>query len=170
MKKLNSDLRNDAISFGLCDQWQGDWKNDWDREKLVAKMYQGMDFCLKYRYPSKQFILDNFEQEFRRKSCVLVDDKYSLLNPQNALLLGNSESTIRMNAHNSATIYMRDESHVKLFASGLSFVIVHLLESAQVEVETKDNAHVVVITHSKFASLITGCQDVVYKEEYDWLK
>ena len=170
LNTLNKSLRKDAIGFGLCQQWQGEWKSDWDKQKMVDKFFQGMDFCLKHRFPTNQFIKDNFDLDFRRKSNVLVDDKYSLLNPARALILGESESTIRMNARNSSTIYIRDNSHVKLLASGSSFVIVHLLDSAQIEVETKDNPHVVVITHSKDATLITDCQDVVYKEEYDWLK
>ena len=169
LNTLNKSLRKDAIDFGLCQQWQGDWQGDWDKEKMVEKFFQGMDFCLKHRYPTNQFIVDNFDLDFRRKSNVLVDDKWSLLNPPHALILGKSESTIRMNAHNATTIYMRDESYVKLLASGLSFVIVHLLDSAHITVETKDKAHVVVIAHSKDAALITDCEDVAYKEEYDWL-
>ena len=170
MDKLNKTLRDDAIGFGLCQQWQGDWKSDWDKEKMVAKFFQGMDFCLKHRFPTNQFIIDNFDLDFRRKSNVLVDDKYSLLNPIHALILGSSESTIRMNARHGSTIYMRDNSHVKLLASGNSFVVVHLLDNAQIEVETQDKAHVAVITHSKNAILITNCKDVVLREEYNWLK
>jgi len=167
--KLNSALRNDAISFGLCQQWQGDWKNDWNKEKMVDKFFEGMDFCLKYRYPTNQFIKDNFDLEFRRKSNVLVDDKYSLLNPARALVCGNSTSTMRFNARNQGLIYVRDSSDIKILASGNAFVLVHVLDDACVRVEQKDNAKVVIINHSP-DSVIIADSDVKVREELDWLK
>ena len=165
---VNKELRKTAISFGLCQQWQDGWKNDWNREKMVDKFFEGMDFCLKYHFPSNQFIKDNFDIDFRRKSNVLVDDKWSLLNPLRALVLGNTTTTMRFNARNHSTVYIRDNSDVKILASGTAFVIVHVLDMANVRVEKKDDARVVIINHSK-DSVIIADSNIIVKEEFDWL-
>ncbi len=169
MNELNTTLRNQAIAHGLCLQWQQQWNCNWDKKKMIQKFFEGLDFCLMYRYPSYEFIKKNFDKDLLRECNVLLDDKYSLLNAKECVLFGNSESTIRYNARNHGTIYIRDNSRAKIYASGKSFVIVHLLENANVSIEKIDNAKVVVITHSKDAVIIAD-KSVEIKEEYDWLK
>ena len=170
IKQINDQLRNDAIKFGLCQQWQDEWKEDWSQEKMVEKMFKGIDFCLKYRYPSNQFIKDNFDLDFRRKSNVLVDDRYSLLNPPYALILGDSKATIRLNGRKSSIIYIHDWSRVELYASGSSFAIVHLLGDSRIEVEKKDRAHIAVISHSNDARLFASDPTVTFEKELNWPK
>lgn len=169
MDDLNSTLRKRAVDLGLCMQWQKSWNENWDKQKMIDKFFEGLDFCLMHRYPSYDFIKENFDKELLRNNNVLLDDKYSLLNPKEAVLFGNSESTIRYNARNHGSIYIRDNSTAKILASGNSFVIVHLLENAQIKVEKTGDSRVVVIKHSEDVIIIAE-KDVEIKEEYDWLK
>ena len=169
MNELNKDLRNQAIALGLCNDWQKLWNNDWSKEKMVERMYKGLDFCLKYHYPSNDYILKHFDLDFRRKSNVYVNDKYSVCNPKQSLVLGSSEITFRYNAWGNGYIHVRDNSHAKIFAKNKSFVIVHLYEKAYVTAEQTDKATIVLIKHSPDVTIVAET-NIKVKEEYDYLK
>lgn len=168
-KELNNELRTKAIANGLCKQWQNEWKEDWDQDKMIRQFYRGLDFFLKRRFMSNDFMKQNFDIKFRRENGVLVDDKYSLMNPETALLIGNSESTIRVNGCQASHVYVLDDSKIKVYAKNKSFVIVHALGSAQIEAKAYDSARLVVIQHSHDIKLNVD-ENIVLKEEFDYLK
>lgn len=169
MNELNKDLRNQAVALGLCNEWQNSWNKDWSKEKMVERMYKGLDFCLKYHYPSNDYILKHFDLEFRRQSNVYVNDKYSVCNQKRGLVLGNSEITFRYNAWGNGSIHVRDNSTAKIFARNKSFVIVHLYENAYVTAEQTDKATIVLIKHSPNVTIVAD-KNIKVKEEYDYLK
>lgn len=169
MNELNKDLRDQAIHLGLCYDWQKLWQKDWSKEKMVEMMFRGLDFCLKFHYPSNDYIIKHFNQDFRRKSNVFVNDKYSALNPKQSLILGTADITVRYNAWNHGNIHVRDNSSLKLTARNHSFVIVHLYENAKITAEQFDKAQIVVIKHSIKANIIADT-NVKVREELDYLK
>lgn len=169
MNALNKDLKDQAVALGLCDDWQKLWGKDWSREKMVERMYKGLDFCLQYHYPSNDFILKHFDLDFRRKSNVFVNDKYSVVNPKESLVLGTSDVTFRYNGHSYGNIHIRDNSSAKVIARNLSLVIVHLYENASVTVEQYDNAKVVLVKHSTNVH-IAAPSNIKVREEYNYLK
>lgn len=169
VKDLSSRLKKDAIALGLCNQWQQEWKDNEDKQSLIKKYFDGLDFPLKYHWPSNQFIKENFEQNLLRKNNILVDDTRSLLNPTEAVILGNSKATIRVNSQNSSIIYIRDKSCVDIFAKNTAFVIVHVFEDASVKVKTFDTPRVLVLIHSEHTN-IEASQGVIIKKELDYLK
>ena len=169
MNALNKDLKDQAVALGLCGDWQKLWSKDWSREKMVERMYKGLDFCLQYHYPSNDFILKHFDLNFRRKSNVFVNDKYSVVNPKESLVLGTSDVTFRYNGHSYGNIHIRDNSSAKVIARNVSFVIVHLYENARVTAEQYDNARVVLVKHSTNVHIVAP-SNIKVREEYDYLK
>lgn len=169
VKILNKELRKRAVDNGLCQQWQNEWLCDWDLKKMVAQFYRGIDFFLQKRFISNDFIKENFEKQFLRENGIIVDDKYSLLNPEYAIFLGNSSSTIRYNGRNVSTIYITDNSSVKILAKTRSVTIVHLLGSAFCETEQDDTATIVVIVHSELARIAVS-KNTKVRYELDYLK
>ena len=169
MNDLNKDLKSQAVALGLCKEWQKSWEKDWSREKMVERMYKGLDFCIIHHYPSNDYILKHFDQEFRRKSNVYVNDKYSVCNPKQSLVLGSSEITFRYNAWYNGSIHVRDNSSAKIFARNKSFVIVHLYEKAYIEAEQQDKAIIVIIKHSPDVTIVAD-KNIKVKEEYYYLK
>ena len=169
MNALNKDLKDQAVALGLCGDWQKLWGKDWSREKMVERMYKGLDFCLQHHYPSNDFILKHFDLDFRRKSNVFVNDKYSVVNPKESLVLGTSDVTFRYNGHSYGNIHIRDNSSAKVIARNLSLVIVHLYENASVTVEQYDNAKVVLVKHSTNVH-IAAPSNIKVREEYNYLK
>lgn len=169
MNELNKDLKSQAIALGLCNDWQRTWEKDWSKEKMVEKMYKGLDFCLKFHYPSNEYILKHFDLDFRRQSNVFVNDRYSVCNPKQSLVLGDSEMTFRYNAWGNGAIHIRDNSRSKIFAKNKSFVMVHLYEKAYVEAVQTDKATIVLIKHSPDVTIVADT-NIKVKEEYDYLK
>lgn len=154
-KELNNSLRTKAVSCGLCNDWQKEWRQDWNLDRMVSQFYRGIDFFINKRFMSNEFIKDNFDKDFLRRNGVLVDDAYSLLNPQNAILIGDSKATIRFNGYSTGTVNVLDNSDAKIVAKGDSFVMVHAYGNSQVNVEQKDKSKVVVVTHSKQCVVIS---------------
>lgn len=169
MNELNKELRDQAVTLGLCNDWQKLWNKDWSQEKMVERMYKGLDFCIQHHYPSNDFILKHFDKNFRRQSNVFVNDKYSVVNPKESLVLGNSDVTFRYNGHSYGNIHIRDNSKAKVIAHNLCFVIVHLYENAKICAEQYDNAKVVLVKHSTNAQ-ISATNNIKIREEYDYLK
>ena len=163
-KELNKSLREMTISCGLCQQWQGEWKQDWNLDKMVSQFYRGIDFFISKRFMPNGFIKGNFDRDFLRENGVLVDDEYSLLCPRNAILIGKSKSNIRFNAYNTGTLYILDESVAKVTAKGGAFVMVHVYGKAQLEAEQTDKARIVVVNHSE-ESIIIAADNVKVREE-----
>ena len=169
MNELNKELKNQAIALGLCNEWQDSWGKDWSKEKMVERMYKGLDFCLKYHWPSNDFITKHFDLDFLRRSNVFINDKYSVCNPKQSLVLGSSEITFRYNAWNNGAIHVRDNSSAKIFARNKSFVMIHLYEKAYIEAEQHDKAIIVIIKHSPNVTVVAD-KNIKVKEEYDYLK
>lgn len=167
--ELNKELRDSAIRYGLCNQWQNEWRKDWDKDKMVSRFYKGIDFYLKNRFVSNDFIKNNFDLNFLRNKGILVDDTYSLLNPENAILIGNSSSNIRFNGRNISTLYILDKSKAKITAKGKSFVMVHLLGMSELEAEQESGAEVVAIVHSTDC-VVSSDSGVKIKYELDYLR
>lgn len=169
MNELNKELKNQAIALGLCQPWQESWKKDWSNEKMVERMYCGLDFCLKYHWPSNDFITRHFDLNFLRQNNIFVNDKYSVCNPKQSMVLGSSEMTFRYNAWGNGSIHIRDNSSAKIFARNKSFVMIHLYEKAYIEAEQQDKATIVIISHSPDVTIIAD-KNIKVKEEYDYLK
>ena len=68
MDQLNRELRDQAIALGLCGDWQDLWNRNWSKEKMIERMFRGLDFCLKHHYPSNDFIIKHFDRVLLRKN------------------------------------------------------------------------------------------------------
>lgn len=169
MDELNRELRSQAIHLGLCNDWQELWKRDWSQEKMVIMMYRGLDFCIQHHYPSNDFIVRHFDLAFRRKNNVFVNDKYSVNNPKESLILGSSEMTVRYNADNHGIIHVRDKSSVRLSAKNRSFAIIHLYENAYISAEQLDSSRIVLVKHSPDVTIIAD-RNIKIREEYDYIR
>lgn len=169
LKTLNKTLRQQAIDNGLCEGWQRMWRCKWDRDELIQKFKEGIDFCIKNKYPSNEFIKENFTRDILRKHSILVDDHYSLLNQRMCVLQGGSTSNIRYNGWNPGTVYIRGNSYASITARQMSFVIVHLFDNAVVDCRAEDKASIVVLRHGENTKANTCIGNVKVKDELGYL-
>lgn len=169
LEEINRELRNSAVMCGLCNQWQMEWSIEWNYDRMISQFYRGIDFYLKTRFVDRQFIKENFDIDLLRKNGILVDDTYSLINPEKVILIGNSRSTIRVNSNKSSVIYLTDNAEVKITAKNRSFVIVHALDNATITARQNESARLVIIKHSYNLTILPDTNAVI-REEYDYLK
>ena len=52
MDKLNKDLRDKAILYGLCEQWTNDWSENRNKQELIEMWLRGIDFAILHNYPT----------------------------------------------------------------------------------------------------------------------
>ena len=167
-RQLNMTLREEGRFLGMCDKFYNE-KWDYSPDELVAKMYKGIDFCLKHHWPSNEFIARNFQKDFLRNHGVFVDDEYSTSNIEHSLALGCSHIRYRYSGKSYGNINLRDISYAHITARGNVLLVVHMFETSSIKVEQSENARVVVIKHSPRV-IINRTGDVTIKEEYDYLR
>lgn len=168
-KSLNKTLRDEAISLGLCAKWQRMWKDGWDRQELISRYKEGIDFCIKNNFPSNSFIKKNVDRDQLRRNAFLVDDEWSLLNQRCVVMLGDSRSNIRYNGWNPGTVYIRHSSKANIVAKNMAFVIVHLFDEASIECNAEDKASIVVLRHSLNTNVISGTGSIRITNELNYL-
>lgn len=147
-KQLNTLLRKEAVSLRICDKVLDQWDADKGDGELVALGYKNIDFLLKHHWPSNQTLKNIWPADFMRSHGVFVDDRLSVNNPENSLVLGESKITMRYNGWNIGRVYVRDDAHVFITAKNKSTVFVHAFENACIGIEQHDDARVVIIRHS----------------------
>ena len=166
---LNRELRQMAVNHRLCKQWQKDWEVEWSLDRMAEQFFRGIDFYLSERFVSREFIMENFDKQFLREKCILVDDVYSLSNPGRSILIGNSSSTIRFSGSKIGTVYLTDSSSCKILAQGNCHIIIHLLDDSKVYIEQSGNARVVALRHSESCT-VDSHGNIKVKYELGYLK
>ena len=178
-KDLSVKLRTDARRLGLCDKWYNNWKDETDKKALIDKFKRGVDFCIKHRWPAKQFIKHHFPQDILRENGILVDDtrSYPVRDPETRrqifireyVLIGESSITVRyMFAPHMCNIWALDDSKVTVKATRGAFILIHLFDNATADVTTDLGGNVTVIRHSEATSVKrNGC--VTIKEEFNYI-
>ena len=140
IKSLNHQLRSLARDKGLCDKWFKEWSDEnYSLQQLIDKYIEGIDFCITNKYPSNEYIKTNFPQELLRKNGILVDDKWALLNPTYAVLLGKSLSTIRLNGRKVSQLYIQESSRAEIHIKDLAHVVIHLYDNAKIHIVCDNN-------------------------------
>lgn len=145
MENLSETLKQQAISLGLCQQWQKSW-GDCDQQQLIDKFKKGLDFCIKHQFPSNDFIRANFDAKLLADNQIYVDEHLSLRNAPNGVYVLNGEcsGTLHFNSWAAATVYVRHNSKVSIIAEDLAKVFVRVYDEAKVEVCEIDEAVVKV--------------------------
>jgi len=168
-KRLNSLLRQEALSLGICDKVLATWDEDMNDGALIAMGYRNIDFLLKHHWPANQTLKSIWPVDFLRENGVFVDDRWSANNPESSLVLGKSRITMRYNGWNIGRVYVRDVSQVFVSAKNKSTVFVHAFDNASIGVEQYDDARIVIIRHSESTVVTQHVGVAKVKEEFGYL-
>ena len=170
--RLNTILRNEALSLGICGKVLSQWSADKNDGELISMGYSNIDFLLKHHWPSNQTLKNIWPATFMRSHGIIVDDVWSMNNTENSLLLGCSKVTMRYNGWNIGRVYVRDGVQVSITAKNKSTVIVHAFENAWVKAEAYDDAKILVIRHSDMVRVTLFSQKegmATVKDEFEYL-
>jgi hypothetical protein len=151
MKELSIELRDMARKAGLCDKWFGEWDDDSNNEVLFDKYKRGIDFSIDKDWISNDFIKSHWDKETLQSYNIFVDDKGIKTENEKGIIIINGDSDIEMEYGNfdTADIYIRHTSNVKINALGFSRIMVNIYDDAIVEINCSEMAKVYVYKHSK---------------------
>lgn len=165
--RLNEDLYNTAMTFGMCDKFSVPWKNIvYEKQELVDMYFRGLDFCIEHHFPSNEFIKNNFEEELRWSNGVFVDESRSVLNARRVVALGKSNIKLRINGYEVSQMYLRDNSTADIFVRHHAHLIIHLFDKSSVNIlDTSSVNKPIIILHGNNAhySLRDGADAVIKK-------
>ena len=147
-KKLNKELRNQARSLGLCDEWYKEWQKNESKQDLIRKYIRGIDFCIMHDYPSLDFARKNFDRRLLCDNGIFLDVMINDKNIPKAILLGNTVGALFYSDDYVGNVYVRHVSNVSIIAKGASKVFVETYENCIVSVKASEEAKVFVYHHS----------------------
>lgn len=127
LSELNLILRNKAIEFGLCNDWQTKiWNKVLSYQDLIAIYIRGFDFSVDNDWIDYEFIKKVFPIEELHKGNIYLDEKVNITDGGNGyyVFLGNCEAEVSIDGIKATTIYVRHQSHVNVNASGGAKVFV----------------------------------------------
>ena len=162
IKWLNNHLRNEARKLGLCDKWFNEWhEENYSFQQLIDKFIDGLDFCFVFNFPNTEFIKKYFPKELLRKNSILVDDRWSLLNPKYAVLLGNSESNIRYNGWTVGSVHLKGISTARILVKDNCHLIINVYDDAGVHIICESNKKIPLVLLHGNASVDRVSFDIV---------
>lgn len=163
IKKINRELRAQAVKLGLCGQWQKKWDRDLTQEELVELYVDGIDFGIRHDWPSAEYMAKNFDHEVLHENGVWVNEEAEESFKGRMVLNGSCAGDLHFGGIDVVTIYVRHTSSVRIVVDGYAMVFVMLYDKASVEIVNRSVRKQKVITYSDGCS-VTYSGDVDIRE------
>ena len=101
---VSDELKEKAISLGLCTPWQKRWQNE-DKHSLCQMYIKGLDFCIDHDYPSCTYMKKHFDG-------ICNNTEYSLT------MLLIRPICIKASGHARVFVKVYDHANVNVVCSG----------------------------------------------------
>lgn len=112
-------LRNEAIDYGLCNEWQRRFGRNATDQEMIELYKEGIDFCIQHRFPSADYIESNFNKQQLVDNGIFVNSTMDKLpmctNDKNEyVFVGNTKAKISIKGHRVVTLWLLDDSEVDI--------------------------------------------------------
>lgn len=144
-KNVSKELKNEAVSLGLCAEWTNEWGKP-TKDELVEKYVRGIGFCIKHNYPSCEYMKKHFDGVMQNHG-VFVDDTIELGNSRIVIANGKTSGRIIYDSYSVGTIYARHDSDLTIEVSGNAFVSIETYDNCNISVFQRDKAKVFIYDH-----------------------
>ncbi len=141
---MTKTLAKNAKKKGICTEWHGRILNSHTKDALIGLYLDGIDFCLANDYPAIDFIEANFSRQKLEANGIYVNGEIKAENVAKTVCLGKTHGNIKVDAYNTAEIFVKHDSEICILARGNAFVMVDVFDDANVMVSAADNAKVCV--------------------------
>lgn len=129
-------LKKEAISLGLCQQWQDEWGTP-DVDTLCDKFIRGIDFCIKHDFPKIEKINELFKKEDLERNGIYTQGLSHVKNKKHVIAMGDAEVVVTVPENCICDIYARHNAKVRVEASQNSFTYFSLYDSGKVIIDNK---------------------------------
>jgi len=145
MGDISNELKEKAISLGLCEEWTNEWDEE-DKDTLCEKYVKGIDFCIMHNYPSLKYMKDNFDGIMQNHG-VFVDDNGMKKNLPKAVINGLSIMNMLYDKFSVGTVYLRHDSALNIIAKDNAKVFIFTYDNCILNIKCSDSAIVYVYNH-----------------------
>ena len=171
IKKINKILYKEALNADMCERVKNEWHDTLSEQALIDLWYDNYDFVIANHFPANENIKKCFKKNILRGNNVLVDDSWSLLNPEKAMILGESESNIRFNGYHVGHCWVRDRSLVNVYVKDNADVTICVMDNAKVHVINYSNmAKVLVMKYAPQSVITHNGMNIRIREHFGFLK
>lgn len=158
---VSEELKDKAVSLGLCDEWTDGWGNP-TKGELVDKYLGGLDFCILNDYPSNEFIKTHFG-EIAEKKGVFVDKKsIDLHNPKMVVLNGDCSGDIKLDEFSVCEIHVRHNSSINIIIEEYAMAFIRVYDNAEVTVSNNGYKRSFVY---KYGGSVNTSGDILVREK-----
>lgn len=170
MDKLNTYLKIEAMKHGLCQQWTNEWSGDCSVEELVDKYKRGLDFCIKHKYPSREYIDSHFDKEELRALGLYhsLEDFDDTPGSDIFIIQHGSRGTLHFKGYDAATVWVLEGCDVSIIVEDHAFVMIHTVGKTELFVNKGVMSTAKVNKHGNEASVnsIGGVSVIESKQLY----
>ena len=137
MSNISEELKNRAISLGLCQNWQNEWGSP-TREQLVDLYLRGIRWCMERSYPPISYMDENFGDILEDYNIYTFGER-AIFSEQNVVLRGEAKAVFNYTNNEHATLHLGDNTWSDLFVFDSSVVTVNLYQGAELMISMCDS-------------------------------
>ena len=160
-KSLSARLKEEAISLGLCTQWQREWNEHSSDSELLEKYIRGIDFCIAHDWPSPKFIRKHFDKAFLHQWGLFVDETVALSRRSTLVFLGSCSGCLAVDGIELKNVYIRHRGNVSIEAKGHARVYVSIYDDVKLSCVCDDGAKIFVY---QYGGSVEASGNVVVRE------
>jgi len=146
MENVSEELKNKAVSLGLCGDWTRGWEKFHTLQSLINKYKSGLQWSMEHRYPDLAFVQKHF-YELAKENDIFIDGEHSISSPSIAVCRGKSKCHIIVDGYAVSQIWVGEDADVDITVADTAICFVHLFNKASVCVENNASTTVNIFTN-----------------------
>lgn len=163
--KVSDELKQEAVSLGLCQEWQDQWGKP-NKKELIEKFVRGIDFAIKNNFPSVEYINANFTKKELRDGGVFCDDTI-LTKASTMVVMGNTKGEVSFGDFDVVTLYVRHNANIHISISRYASVTLYVFDNAKVYIDNKGFYRSRVYKYSDNARVISYGNVMLKKRNFE---
>jgi hypothetical protein len=133
-----SNLKEKAISLGLCQ----DFQNEWESKDLLKMYLAGVSWCMERKYPSLE---DMRPYKLQLEDLnVFNERRVDLLLTAPTYVLNECYGVVEILDWNVSRLYISRDSIVRVIAKDNTHIMIDCYDNSNIQIAVSDNAKVVV--------------------------
>lgn len=144
---ISKDLRQQALQIGMCEKYQKQWK-DASLEDLIGYYISEAEYVIENKYPSKDYIKNNFPLELINKHGVYIDQN---MTPQkiekNIIICNDCEGEIHVGGHDVLRCYLSLNSNIMFIVDGDARLFVDAYDNSNATILQEGNSKATVYNY-----------------------
>lgn len=159
MENLIEQLKNDAISKGICEAWQNKFTDNMSIEELVKMYIKGIDFCISEDYPTLEFMKSKFKG-ICEPYGVFIDETVLEVNKPDIVLNGSCEASLWYWDYTVSRLYVRHNSIANLNVLNNALVTIDVYDNSVLNIIAVDNCKIIVTLYGNSKANISKSDNV----------